>query len=151
MASQAYLYHHRHFPRFGNWESWLKSFLVQVCKPCHSALIEVVEPFILHPMSMSYLYEVFEHLLRLWTGNGFTLTPLPPQMLPQIWESWLKSNLMQVCQLCCYTLIEAVEPFKLYPMSMAYLYEVMEHLLRMWMGIWLHTHIFTTTYTFRDL
>jgi hypothetical protein len=34
-------------------------------------------------------------------------------------------------------LIEAVEPFKLHPMSMPYIYEVFEHLLRLWMGIWL--------------
>jgi hypothetical protein len=31
----------------------------------HYALIEAVEPFKLHPMSMSYIYDVFEHLLRL--------------------------------------------------------------------------------------
>jgi hypothetical protein len=37
-------------------------------------------------------------------------------------------------------LVEAVEPFNLHPMSMAYIYEVFEHLLRFWMGIWLHTH-----------
>ncbi len=41
---------------------------MQVCKPCHFALIEAVEPFKLHPMSMSYINEVFEHLLRLWMG-----------------------------------------------------------------------------------
>jgi hypothetical protein len=28
-------------------------------------------------------------------------------------------------------------------MSMSYIYEVFEHLLRMWMGIWLHTHTIT--------
>jgi hypothetical protein len=47
---------------------------------------------------------------------------------------------MQVCKPCHYTLVEAVEPFKLHPMSLAYLYEVFEHLLRIWMGTWLHTH-----------
>ncbi len=31
---------------------------------------------------------------------GFTLTPLPPQTIPQICESWLKSYLMQVCKPC---------------------------------------------------
>ena len=39
---------------------------MQVCKPCHYALVEAVEPFELHPMSMAYIYEVFERLLRLW-------------------------------------------------------------------------------------
>ena len=31
-------------------------------KPYHFAIVEAVEPFTLHPISMSYLYEVFEHL-----------------------------------------------------------------------------------------
>ena len=66
-------------------------------------------------------------------------------MLPQICESWLKSYLMQVCKPCHYALIEAVEPFKLHPMSMPYVYEVFEHLLRLWMGIWLHILIVTAT------
>jgi hypothetical protein len=52
---------------------------------------------------------------------------------------------MQVCKPCHYPLVEAVEPFKLHPMSMAYLYEVFELLLRLWMGIWLHTHTVATT------
>jgi hypothetical protein len=71
-------------------------------------------------------------------------------MLPHIWERWLKSYLMQVCKPCHYTFIEAVEPFKLYPMSMAYLYEVWEYLFRLWMGIWLHIHIVTITDTSPD-
>jgi hypothetical protein len=127
------------------WESWLKLYLMQVCKQCHYALIEAVEHFKLHPMSMSYIYEVFEHLLRCGWAYGFTLIPLPPQMLPQIWESWLKSYLMQVCKPCHYAFVEAVEPFKLHPISMCYIYEVFECLLRLWMGIWLHTHTVTTT------
>ncbi len=84
-------------------------------------------------------------------GYGFTITPLPPQMLPQICESWLKSYLMQVCKPCHYNLIEAVEPFKLHPMSLAYIHVVFEGLLRLWMGIWLHTHNATTTDTSPDL
>ncbi len=47
---------------------------------------------------------------------------------------------MQVCKPCHYALIGAVEPFKLHPMSMAYIYEVFEHFLRLWMVIWFHTH-----------
>ncbi len=72
-------------------------------------------------------------------------------MLPQILESWLKSYLMQVRKPFHYALIKAVEPFKLHPMSMSYIYEVFEHLLRLWMGIWLHTHTVTTTDTSPDL
>jgi hypothetical protein len=52
---------------------------------------------------------------------------------------------------CHYALIEAVESFKLHSLSMAYLYEVFEHLLRMWMGIWLHAHIITTIDASPDL
>ncbi len=133
-------------------ESWLKFYLMQVCKPCHSTLVETVEPFKLHPMSMSYIYEVFEHLLRLWMEIFcFAFTLITPQMLSQICESWLKSYLMQVCKPCHYALVEAVEPFKLHPTSMSYKYEVFEHLLRMWMGICFHTHTVTTTDASPDL
>jgi hypothetical protein len=58
---------------------------------------------------------------------------------------------MQVCQPCHYTLIEAEAPFKPHPMAMAYIYERFEHLLRLWMGIWLHIQIVTTTDTSPDL
>ncbi len=96
-------------------------------------------------MSIQYLVEVFEHLLSCGWAYGFTLTPLPPQMLPHIWESWLKSYLIKVCKPCHYALFETVEPLKLHPMSMSYIHERFEHLLRLWMGIWLHTHTITTT------
>ncbi len=134
------------------WRSLLKSYLMQVCKPCHYALIEAVESFKLHPMSMSYIYM---RCLSTFSGCGwayvFTITPLTPQSFPQTCESWLKSYMMQVCKPCHYALIEAVEPFKLHPMSMSYTYEVFEHLLRLWMDIWLHTHINTITDVSPDL
>ncbi len=82
---------------------------------------------------------------------GFTLSPLPSQKFPQIWERWLTSYLMQVCKPCHYILVEAIEPFKLHPMSMSYMYKVFEHVLRFWLGIWLHTHIITTTAASPDL
>ncbi len=84
-------------------------------------------------------------------GYGFTLTPLPPQTFPQIWERLMKSYLMQDCKPCHYALVEAVEPFKLHHMSMWYIYERFEHLLMLWIGIWLPTHINTTTDTSPDL
>ena len=34
-------------------------------KLSHYAIVEAVEPFKLHPTSMSYIYKVFEHLLRI--------------------------------------------------------------------------------------
>ncbi len=33
---------------------------MQLCKPYHYTLIEAVEPFKLHPMSMSYINEVLD-------------------------------------------------------------------------------------------
>ena len=49
-------------------------------------------------------------------------------------------------------MVEAVEPFKLHPTFMSYLYEVFEHLQLLWMGIWLHTHtVITTTDVSSDL
>ncbi len=82
---------------------------------------------------------------------GFTITPLPPQTFTHICESCLKSYMMQVCKPCHYVLIEAVEPFKLHPMSMPHIYEVFEHLFRLWMDIWLHIHINTITKASPDL
>jgi hypothetical protein len=82
---------------------------------------------------------------------GSTLTLLPPQMLPQIWRDWLKFYLMRVCKPCHKALIKALEPFKLHPMPMVYVYEVFEHLVRLWMGKWLKNHIITTTYITPDL
>ena len=36
---------------------------------CHYPLVGAVEPLKLHPIFMSYIHEVFEHLLRLWMGK----------------------------------------------------------------------------------
>ncbi len=36
------------------------------------AIIEAVEPFKLHPTSMSYIYTVFEHLKQWWMGISKT-------------------------------------------------------------------------------
>ena len=33
-----------------------------MCKPCQFAMVQAVEPFKLHPTSISYKYEVFDHL-----------------------------------------------------------------------------------------
>ncbi len=78
-------------------ESWVKSYLMQVCKPCHYALVEAVEPFKLHPMSMAYIYEVLSAVSGCGWAYGFKLSLLPPQMLFQICESLVKFYLMQVC------------------------------------------------------
>ena len=44
-------------------------------------------------------------------------------------------------------MVEAVEPLKLHPTSMPYIYKVFEHLQLLCMGIWLHTHTVITTDT----
>ena len=48
-------------------------------------------------------------------------------------------------------MVEAVEPFKLHPTSMSYIYKVFEHLEQLWMGIWQHTHTVATTEVSPDL
>ena len=100
-------------------ESWLKSNRMQVCKQCHFALVEAVEPFKCIPCPC----HTYMRCLRTFSGCGwvysFTFTPLPPQMLHQIWESWLNSKIVQVCKPCYYGLVETVEPFKLHPSSMS--------------------------------
>ena len=48
-------------------------------------------------------------------------------------------------------MVEAVEPFKLHPTYMSYIYKVFENLKQLWMGIWQHTHTITTTEVSPDL
>jgi hypothetical protein len=54
---------------------------------------------------------------------------------------------MQVYKQYHLAMVEAVEPFKLHPTFMSYLYEVFEHLQLLGMGIWLHTHTVRSTTT----
>jgi hypothetical protein len=93
--------------------------------------------------------------LRTFSGcgwaYGFSFTPIPPQRIPQICQSWLKSYLMQVCKPCNYALVEAVEPSKLHCTSKSYIYEVFVQPIRLWMGIWLYTHTVTTRDASPDL
>ncbi len=119
MASHSHHCHHGHFPRFVKW-----SLYPTWCKCANHAttlLVEAVEPFKLHPMSMAYLYEVLEYLLRMWMGIWLhTHIINTTDAAPDLWEL-AEIILMQVWKPCHYALIEAVEPFKLHPMSMAYL------------------------------
>ena len=124
---------------------------MQVCKPCHYTLVEAVEPFKLHPSFISYIHKVFKRLLRLWMGIWLhthinTTTDTSPDLgeLAEI----LPDASVQTTPL---RFDWAVELFKLHPMSMSYIYEVFECLLRLWMGIWLHTYTVTTTDTSPDL
>jgi len=116
-------------------------------------IIEAVEPFKLHPTSMSYIYKVFEHLKQLLMGiwqhtHTVTTTDISPdlgefaEILDDIISEWKWSH---------YTIIEAVEPFKLHPTSMSYIYKVFEHLKQLWMFRWHHIHTVTTTEVSPDL
>ena len=58
---------------------------------------------------------------------------------------------MSVWKWSHYAIIEAVEPFKLHPTSMSFMYYVFEHLKQLWMDIWQHTHTVTTTEVSPDL
>ena len=40
-------------------------------------------------------------------------------------------------------MVEAVKPFKMDHTSMAYIYKVFEHLLLLWISIWMHPSILT--------
>ena len=101
-----------------------------MCKPCHYPLVEAVEPFILHPMSMSYIYEVFKHLLRLWMGIWLHTHTVTTKDASLDMGKLAKIHPMQVCKPCNYALVDAVEPCKLHPMSISYIYEVFDCLLR---------------------
>jgi hypothetical protein len=50
-----------------------------------------------------------------------------------------------------YAIVEVVEPFKLHPTSMLYIYKLFAHLKQLWMGIWQHTHTITSTEVSPDL
>ncbi len=149
MTSHSHEYHHRHFPRFVS-VGWNPTW----CKCAnHATMLWLrllnLSDYILCP------WQTYMRCLSTCSdcgwAYGFTFTSLPLVLLTQIWESWLKSYLMQVCKPCHYTLVEAVEPRKLHPMSISYIYEVFKHLLRLWMGVWLHTHTIITTDASPDL
>jgi hypothetical protein len=91
-------------------------------------MVEAVEPFKMHPTSMSYLYEVFEHLQLLWIGIWLhTHTVTTTDVSPELGE--LAESLGDACaQPYHYAIVEAVEPFKLHPTFLSYLHEVFEHL-----------------------
>jgi hypothetical protein len=91
-------------------------------------------------------YDMFEHLNQLWMGiwqhiHNVATTEVSPgvgELLAEILDD-VSVEMIPVC----YSL--AVEPFKLHPTSMSYIYKVFEHLKLLRMGIWQHTHTVTTT------
>ncbi len=132
--------------------SRVKSYLMQVCKPCHYALIEAVEPSKLHSVSISYIYEVFERFLGLWMGiwlHTHTITTIDAsqdlerlaEILPDASVEAMPLHLGWGCR----TFQTASHVHSIH------IFEVIECLLRLWMGIWLHIHTVTTTDTSPDL
>ena len=95
---------------------------------------------------------VIEHLHLLWMGIWrHTHTATTMDVSPDLGElaEILGNVSVQTMQPCA--MIEAVEPFKLHPTSVSFIYMVLEHLHLLWMGIWLHTHTVTTTYLSQNL
>jgi len=43
-------------------------------------------------------------------------------------------------------MVEPVEPFKLYPTSMSYIYKVFQHVKQLWMGIWYYLGVLSNYY-----
>ncbi len=128
-------------------ESWLKSYLMQVCKPCHYTLVEGVEPFKLHPSSMWYIHKVFEHLLRSWIDIWLpTHTVTTKDASPDLGKlaEILPDASVQTMPL---HFGWGFRTFQTASHAMPCMYEVFEHLLRLWMGIWLHILIITSTDT----
>jgi hypothetical protein len=111
----------------------------------HYAIVEAVEPFKLHPTSMSHIYKVFEHLKQLWMGiwqhtHTVTTTDVSPDLgeFAEILDDVSVEMIPLRYRWGCRT-------FKLHPTSMSYIYKVFEHLKQLWMGIWQHTNTVTTT------
>jgi len=86
----------------------------------------MVEPFKLHPTSMSYIYKVFKHLKQLWMGIW--------QHIHTVTTTGVSPDLGEFTEI---------------PMS--YIYKVFEHLEQLWMGTWQHIHTVTTTDVSLDL
>jgi hypothetical protein len=72
-------------------------------------------------------------------------------MLPQIWESWLKMWVMDMCKRCHYTMAEAVSYFRLLSSFMLYIYKVFAHLLMFWIVIWIYTYTVTSYFRYCGL
>jgi hypothetical protein len=100
---------------------------------------------------MRFVYKVFEHLKQLWMGIWqHTHTVITTDVSPDLGKYSEIIDDVRV-EMTHYTIVEAVEPFKLHPTSMRCIYKVFEHLKQLWMGIWQHTHTVTTTDVSPDL
>jgi len=73
---------------------------------------------------MAYIYKVFEHLKQLWVGIWqHTHTVTTTEVSPDFGEFTEILVLDDVSvERSHYAMVEAVEPFKLHPTSMTYIY-----------------------------
>jgi hypothetical protein len=120
---------------------------MQECKPYHYAIVEAVEPFKLHITSMSYLYEVLEHLQLLGMGiwmhiHSVTTTDVSidlGELAESLGDVSVQTIPIRNGQGC--------RTFQMHITSMSYLYEIFEHLQLLCIDIyiWMHIHSVTTT------
>ena len=98
MASHSHHYHHRHLPRFVR-VGWNPTW----CKFANHATMLRMSLYNLSNC-IPYPWHTYMRCLSTFSGCGwafgFTFTSIPPQTLPQICESYLKSYLMQMCKPC---------------------------------------------------
>ena len=94
---------------------------------------------------------MFQHLKQLWTGIWqHTHTVTTTEDSPD-WGEFAEILDDVSVEMIPLRYRWAVEPFKLHPTSMSYIYKVFELLKQLWMGIWQHTHTVTTTEVSPDL
>ena len=116
-------------------------------------MVEAVEPFKLHITSMSYLYEVFEHLqllcIDIWMHiHSVTTTDVSPDLGEFLAES-LGDERVQTIPLCngwgCRT-FQTASDIHVMP-----IWGVWAPSTWLGMGIWMHTYSVSTTYVSPDL
>ena len=137
-----------------------------ILSPCTICLPHVLRrwiPFRLFQHMFRYLWITMlqKSLILLYLNNSLSIC-LPHQLhhLPLApYLSWLTlivyiltQNVNSPLQQLQFLAVKkTVEPFKLHPTSMSYIYKVFEHLKQLWMGIWQHIHTVTTTEVCPDL
>jgi hypothetical protein len=118
-------------------------------------MVEAVEPFKLHITSMSYLYEVFEHLqllcidIYIWMHiHSVTTTDVSPdlgELAKSLGDARVQTISLSYSWGC--------RTFQMHITTMSYLYETFEHLQLLCIDIyiWMHIHSVTTTDVSPDL
>jgi hypothetical protein len=125
-------------------------------------MVEAVDPFKLHITSMSYLYEVFEHLQLLGMGiwmhtHSVTTTDVSPD-LGELAKSLGDARVQTIhfTRGTSASISTTTLWLRLYNLSNCiphpcHTYEVFEHLQLLCIDTWMHTHTVTTTDNSPDL